>query len=61
MLDVRGKEHTDYTIDDRVEIEGVPTPYTIDYGVYYIIIGIISVLTLAIIIVTQKRRQLKKE
>lgn len=61
MLDVSGKEHTDYTVDDRVGIEGVPTPYTIDYGVYYIIIGIISVLTLAIIIVTQKRRQLKKE
>ena len=61
LIDVSGKEQGNYTVDDLVEIEGVSTPYTIDYGIYYIIIGTISLLTLTIILVTQKRRKLKKE
>ncbi len=61
LIDVSGKEQRNYTEDDIVEITGVSTPYTIDNGVYYFVVGIISILTFAIVIVTQKKKRLKRE
>ena len=61
MIETSGKNLNEYTDDDIVEIESIAAPFTIDNVTQYFIIGFISLLLTAVIIVTQKRKRLKRE